>query len=54
MRTLNSFYKGPGCLRWGGTSLLVDDTTKGVSQVLGEESVRGLKDESEAILHFAT
>lgn len=30
------------------------DTKKQISKVLGEESVRGLKDESEAILIFAS
>lgn len=31
-----------------------DDTKKQISKVLGEESVRGLRDESEAILIFAS
>lgn len=30
------------------------DTKKHISKVLGEESVRGLKDESEALLLFAS
>lgn len=61
MRTLESFYKDPGWEPSGldlhvgrGRERDLDDTTKRISKVLGEESVRRHEDEPEAILKFAT
>lgn len=42
----------PRCWQWESRDL--GDTTKQISKVLGEESVRGLMEESEAILRFTT
>lgn len=57
MRTLESFYKGPGWQRSGsdvsisnGGERDLNDATKQISEMLGEEG--GLK--QEAILNFAT
>lgn len=57
MRTLESFYKGPGWQRSGsdvsisnGGERDLSDATKQISEMLGEEG--GLK--QEAILNFAT